>query len=293
MTGMSSDGFTTKRIRLAGHTRVIHAPGGDPFMAAFGRGRRYRGYARFCRAALRPGDSVVDVGANIGVTSLIAGERIGPAGRLLAVEASPLNARALTRTLAANGFSDAQVETCGVGAVSGTMPFHEASAFGFVMEHGNLLAAHGTLDIPIRTLDEIVGSAGLESVDLIKIDIEGYEWEALRGAVTTILRHDPLVFLEFNSWCQIVFYDRNPRAFLDYLIGTFPQLYLWQNGFLASVREIGTVAFLRRHLLETGCISDLVVAVGSERLERMAQELAPRPKGSLGWLSHIWTDRFG
>jgi FkbM family methyltransferase len=273
---MIPDSLVPKRVRLDGHGRTLYAEAGDPFLARFGSGKRYAAFGSFCAQYLRADDTFLDIGANIGVTSIIASRHLTN-GRILAVEASPRNGEALRRNIAVNGVARADVEICAVGAESGAQAFHEASAYGFVMTAKSLLSGHPTRSVPVKTVDQLVREHRLDRVDAIKLDIEGFEWEALRGAERTLQRHDPIVFLEFNSWCQIAFYDRNPRAFLEFLLDTFPQLYLWKDCRLVSVRELGAVGFLRENLIEGRCISDLVAARQSPRLDlpESAPEVGP------------------
>lgn len=277
-TGM--DQLVPTRVRLDGRRHVLYAEPNDPFVAQFGRGRRYAEFGRFCRAFLRPGDTFLDIGANIGVTAIIASHHLG-GGRILAVEASPRNGAALKRNLEENGVANAAVKICAAGAESGTTAFHEASAYGFVLDERSLLSEHPTREVPVKTIDQLVAEHRLERVDAIKLDIEGFEWEALRGAEKTLAAHDPVVFLEFNVWCQIAFYDRSPRAFLTYLLDTFPQLYLWKDSRLTSVRELGPVGFLHENLIKGRCVSDLVAARDSARFAGANVPGSRQPLGRL------------
>lgn len=262
--------FMSRSIRLAGRLRRVHAPSGDIYLKGFRRGRLFGDFDALCRLLLRPDDTVLDVGANIGLASLIAADFL-PRGRIVAVEASPANCRAMARNFADHGLDLAAIEACAVGANAGTASFLENSVFGHVMTTDNMVVQEG-ISVAQRTIDEIVEAHALRRVDLIKLDVEGFEPEALQGATDTLRRHDPIVFLEFNSWCQIASYNRNPRRFFECLLDTFPQLYLWRDRRLVSIREMGTFRFLHDHLTANRCVDDLVASGGNPRLEGMAAQ---------------------
>lgn len=186
---------------------------------------------------------MLDVGANIGLSSIVAADVL-PAGRILAVEGSGRNCEALRVNFARHGLPAHVVHTA-VGASSGSVTFFDSSAFGHVVVDANM-GPYGGEPTPLRTIDELVATHALPRVDFIKIDIEGFEQEALTGARGTLARHDPVIFLEFNSWCLIASYDRSPRAFLDWLLDTFPQLFVWRGGRLVSLRDLGPIASCTR-----------------------------------------------
>ena len=85
-----------------------------------------------------------------------------------------------------------------------------------------------------------------------------------------------MVLLEFNSWCLIAAFDGSPRAFLDWLLATFPQLCLWRDRQLVSVRDMGAFTFLHDHIVRHGALDDLVGATASARLR-------PEPHDRRSW----------
>ena len=264
MASTVSDEFLTRRVPLLGRRLLIRAPAGDYAFSRYTRGRGFRGYATLCRGVLRPDSVVLDVGANIGLTALIAAQ-IASRGRILAVEGAPRNHAALARNLAEHAAGIAEPIHCAVGASAGRAHFVDNSAFGHVQSAGTLVAVPPTV-VRQTTIDAIVAERGLPGLDLIKLDIEGFEQDALEGAHETLARFDPVVFLEFNVWCQIALYDRNPRRFLDWLLAAFPELYVWREERLISIREIGPLEFLRSNMIEQRCNDDLVAVRDPQRL---------------------------
>jgi FkbM family methyltransferase len=143
----------------------------------------------FIQREIRPGDVVVDVGANIGIFTILAGYQVWEHGRVLAYEASPQNIEVLRDNVALNWLSDRiEVVPRAAGAEDGTLPFLAPRRFGGggslqPIEH--LLATDDRrdtidrLEVEVEPLDARLG--GLERIDLIKIDVEGGEEQVFAG----------------------------------------------------------------------------------------------------------------
>lgn len=280
-----SDAFLTRRIPLAGRRLTISAPVGDAVFARYTHGRGLRRYKRLCSLMLEPDSVVLDVGANIGLTALVTAELV-PAGRVLAVEGAPRNHAALVRNLEAHAQGLAEAVHCAVGAREGDpVRFVDNSAFGHVVAEGTMIASPST-PVPLTTIDALAARHALARLDLIKLDIEGFEQDALEGARETLARFDPVVFLEFNVWCQIAHYDRNPRRFLDWLLDHFTELHVWRNEKLVSVRELGPLEFLRTNMTEHRCNDDLIAVRSATKLDRLR-----RSTRDGGWIGRLFARR--
>jgi FkbM family methyltransferase len=152
---------------------------------------------------LPPGGTFIDVGANFGIHAALAAARVGDAGRVLAVEASPVTLGLLAQNLANMGCPGAVA----VHAAAWSRP--EILRFRHITQvvGGSHVAFTGderpwdgvqyqVLGVP---LDTLVTLAGLERVDLIKIDVEGSEHRVLQGSAETLRRHRPTMIIEFNQ----------------------------------------------------------------------------------------------
>jgi len=148
--------------------------------------------------AVRPGDTVVDVGASTGMYTLAFARRVGPSGRVIAFEPDPRNFDVLRAHVALNGVEE-RVETvrAAVGSAPGTLSFSTGKgAFSHVT------ADPGADAVRVDSVPLDRALAG-RKVDLLKIDVEGYEEEVLRGAVE--LLRDParaprFLYLELHYW---------------------------------------------------------------------------------------------
>jgi FkbM family methyltransferase len=155
------------------------------------------------RERLRDGDVMLDVGANIGLMTMLAASLVGARGRVIAVEPIPLNRALIARSAQASGFG--QVEVIGAAASdrSGTIELrtHPTTSNSSTPAAAGerLRAADGrTIKVPAVVLDEAL--AELDRLDVVKIDIEGMEPCALRGLERTLTRFRPLLLSEFHPW---------------------------------------------------------------------------------------------
>lgn len=148
-------------------------------------------------AALKPGDTFVDVGANIGFFSLLAHRLVGPAGCVHAIEATPSTADLLDGNIALNKAGAIRVHRCAAGDRDGqvAMVVHDAGNIG--SNHLSFDAGDGAdVEIPLRRLDDLLAD---ENIRLIKLDIEGAEAMALRGAGTLLDGESaPALLFEFS-----------------------------------------------------------------------------------------------
>ena len=150
---------------------------------------------RFVRAWLQPGMRAVDVGANYGVYTLAAAMRVGPAGRVWAIEPTPQCAAFLRRSLEINGCTQAQVLETAVSERRGPVRFSLKS-----LSETNAVAegadAGPTIEVQASTLDELAAECGWSGIDFVKLDVEGHELRAIRGAERFLGANSPLVMIE-------------------------------------------------------------------------------------------------
>ncbi len=165
----------------------------DPGIRALARGEGEEGgyeypARAFLDAHLEPGDLFIDVGAHWGIFSLHAATRHRGKVRVLAIEPHPGNVAPLARAVGATGLERViEVISVAAGAAPGTAPLIFNSTMGHSLHAFGLPAGAkrlGTLTVPVLPLDLIVGErADLANRRIImKIDVEGYEPEAVVGA---------------------------------------------------------------------------------------------------------------
>ena len=172
------------------------------------------------------GCGVVDVGANIGVTTVIAGLLV-PAGCVLALEPVSETFEYLARNIADSNLTNVKCFNKAAGSSEGhvrlvTRPGHSFAAF---VGYDEVLARYTEYDeerVESITLDQLVASEELARVDFIKIDVEGFELEVLRGSARVLERFRPTVLLEANHYCLNVFRRISLVDFTEEILSYFP-----------------------------------------------------------------------
>ena len=156
----------------------------------------------FVRRTVKPGQTVLDLGANIGFFTMIMASIVGPLGRVYAFEPLDRNASLLQRSIAENGFQDRVIlERSAVGEVSGSARVvflkHTLNSGGsYLFDDGmEIPDGHGLQDVEMIALDDYDLR---HPVGFIKIDVEGAEPLAMRGARRTLRTDRPIILSELN-----------------------------------------------------------------------------------------------
>ncbi len=130
---------------------------------------------------------VLDVGANVGIYSVLLG-RLASRGHVHAFEPTATSAL-LRKNLSAAGLTNVTVHELALGRVTGNVEDAIYRMWGSEPER----------DVyRFSTLDDVVATAGLSRLDCIKIDVDGFDLEVLKGAEKTLARFDPWVIVEIN-----------------------------------------------------------------------------------------------
>lgn len=186
---------------LANHLRTVPTRYGDMTYLAddqyIGRGLELYGEyseleVQLWRQLIKPGNTVLDAGANIGTLTLALADIVGSDGRVIAVEAQPETADLLKRNT--EGRENIEVWECALGRASGTIKVPSLAALGH-KNYGGVSLGGGELEVQIRPLDAFVAR---DRIDFIKADVEGMEIAVLHGARGTIKRYRPLLYLEYH-----------------------------------------------------------------------------------------------
>ena len=146
--------------------------------------------------SIRPGTLVLDIGAHVGIYTLLAANRVGSAGKVIAVEPNPENLRLLDDNVRYNKFDRiVQVIPNAASNRRETMRLFRGTRSMESSLH-SLDEIESVISVECVRLDEAVGP---ERVAVIKLDVEGHEIEALEGMEASIRRSDGLVlFIECN-----------------------------------------------------------------------------------------------
>jgi FkbM family methyltransferase len=170
---------------------------------------------------LHEGDVVLDLGANVGAYTLRAARKVGPGGRVVAVEPLSEAVELLRRNIRHNRFANITVIEAAVCDRDGDTVIH----VGPRLNSASLVKKAGApRTIRAVTVDRLVADLGLPRVDVVKMDIEKAESLALAGMRMTIERYSPLCLFE-NSTAA-----RATLEGLGYETGTFTRAGIWARG---------------------------------------------------------------
>ena len=146
---------------------------------------------------LRPGMGVLDVGANIGYFSMLSASLVGPSGFVLAVEPNPENARMLEASRRLNGYEHVTIAQVAAGRSTGLLALHVAQSNGTTSNpSSNLEALLAARTVPCIAIDHLIPAG--QQINLIKVDVEGAEYNALLGCSDLIARDRPVIISEFS-----------------------------------------------------------------------------------------------
>lgn len=183
-------------------------------------------------ARCNPGDVVVDVGANTGVYSL-AVAAAEPTATAVAVEPNPAVCAQLRTNVRLNGYERRiQVLETGLGNETGTRPFYrstydELGSFEATNAGAWEARVRDSFDVSIARLDELVDNERIPAPDHVKVDVEGFGYDVLRGAESTLRRHRPVVYFEPH---RVADSDRNEHAVADFLTSLGYRIRTRENG---------------------------------------------------------------
>jgi FkbM family methyltransferase len=153
---------------------------------------------------LRPGDTFVDLGANVGYFAIRAAAIVGASGRVLAVEPVADLARLIEQSARRNRLGNVQVIAVALGKTSGSGVMHVPISSGISYLAAEAAEPAPSGDEPLRasqavrvmTLDELIEHNRIDAVRLLKIDVEGRELDVLLGARATLARFRPVLIVE-------------------------------------------------------------------------------------------------
>jgi len=155
----------------------------------------------FVSQYLRPGDKAMDIGANVGIFSVVMGASVGAHGAVFAFEPVASNVLRLEKNLGRNALGNVSVFPVALGAADGQMRLHMATdpAYPSLHEVQGGFGSGTEVLVQVRSLDCIWEELGCPDISMVKIDVEGSELEVLRGASRFLTTSCPTLLIEANS----------------------------------------------------------------------------------------------
>ncbi|QQR68686.1 MAG: FkbM family methyltransferase [Alphaproteobacteria bacterium] len=218
---------------------------------------------------INKGDTVLDIGANIGCCALFYGSK---AREVHAFEPSPSTFNLLQTNIDKARMPQVHAHNIGLGIKKATMPLSfspNMRAGAFISDKTQPSSGHVMERISIRKLDDVVRSLRLRRVDFIKIDVEGFEMNVIKGGRTTLRKHRPVVVLELNHWCLNAFQRLSVPEFFDFLRSIFPILYAVEGDSYMNLHDPGeSYIVMYQHIVRNFRFSNIVAAFDPSQIVR-------------------------
>ncbi len=159
---------------------------------------------QFVQKFLKPGMVFFDIGANQGFYTLLAAKKVGPQGKIFAFEPVPREFKNLKWNIFINGLKNVKVEARALGCQNGvTDMFYclngKGSYSSLQPPSEKVKARRKVIKVPITSLDRYVQHNNMLSIDFIKIDAEGGEFDILKGGVTVLSKLRPVLMCEVSN----------------------------------------------------------------------------------------------
>lgn len=140
---------------------------------------------------IKKDDVVIDCGANVGEFSLIAAKKVGPTGLVISIEPSKLISKKLKENFSINDFHNFKILEIAVSDKVTKTILYECGVSELSSLDPNLLdkPVTNTIEIQVDTLDNVISSNNIDSIAMLKMDIDGYEHEAFLGCLESFKKN--------------------------------------------------------------------------------------------------------
>ena len=170
-----------------------------------GSEERYANFASVLTRLVQPGDTCLDIGANVGMATVPLALAVGRGGRVVAVEPHPQVAARLRENLAINNLKQVQVIEAALCSEDGPVVFYGFPTGAKTNMRSSLTAsAWASEPMQVRGLTgaSLTSEVGLHGCDLIKTDVQGHDLEVIRQLAGLIEEHRPRVIFEYapRTW---------------------------------------------------------------------------------------------
>jgi FkbM family methyltransferase len=161
-------------------------------------------FTKVVMAELKPGMTIIDIGANIGYYTLLEAKMVGNSGKVYAIEPEPANFERLKNNIALNKYTNIQSYNMAAGDTNGTKTLYQSESpnlhnlLGENGTNGPNKSYIGTLDVQAVNLDTFLKDK--QPPDLVRMDVEGYEYYVIEGMKKTLnSNHNLMIFMELHT----------------------------------------------------------------------------------------------
>jgi FkbM family methyltransferase len=167
----------------------------SPAVKGFLKGNLHeRGEVAFLDSVVEEGMNVIDIGANIGITTVAVAERIGRRGKLHSFEPTPRYFNMLKKNISIKGLENVKLyELAMTDQVGRAYFYRKGLSTGIALEEGS-----EKFEVSSTTVDRFLSEEKVERIDLINMDCEGSELLVLKAAKETLLKNKVKIFCEIH-----------------------------------------------------------------------------------------------
>ncbi len=195
------------------------------------------------------GNTVIDIGANIGAVTLCLAKKVTPQGMIHSFEPDAVNFQKLKKNIALNNFGNIKINQLGLGNTPGVFNLEilDKNNKGKNRITENLQGdKKNSTSIKVITLDTYAKENNIKNINLIKIDVEGFEHNILLGGIETIRANKPILFIEIVDE-NLVYHNTSATALIQLLE---KEKY--------TIIEAGTNKEITSNLDFSGCHIDII-----------------------------------
>lgn len=210
---------------------------------------------------------VLDIGANVGCVSILFS---GLAQNVFSFEPSPTTFKYLSANIENAGLRNVTAFNFGLGSKEGesTITYSPHFRAGAFVSDKLKNIGHGTITetIKIKTVDGMVQEHKISKIDLIKMDVEGFEKEVITGARNVLSTFKPVTVLELNHFCLNAIQRITVPDFFDFLKSVFPIVLAVDGNSFANIYDAGDTYEVLYNNIVNNHYSNIVAAFYPEQL---------------------------
>ena len=194
---------------------------------------------------IKPGMICIDLGANIGYYAILEGKLVGKKGKVICIEPSPTNFSYLKKNIELQQNSNFEAFNFAIGDRDSTVKFKVSNRSNWSRVISEKREVENddqtkTIEVPMKKLDSFLRERPQPKIDLIRMDIEGFEYESFFGMVETLKKFKPTLIIEIHS---VEMGLERSKEFLDNLrkLGYNIKYYFprfWDFKIISSMKDV-------------------------------------------------------
>ncbi|MFQ3308539.1 MAG: FkbM family methyltransferase [Candidatus Nanohaloarchaea archaeon] len=196
------------------------------------------------RSEIEEGDAIADIGSNIGYYTLMAAKEAGNSGKVFSIEPDPETYQRLNENIELNDYSNIKTLNKAIGSSRKKEYFTRSKITN--TRHIHYEGEEKDLEVEVQSLDNVIE----ENIDVVRMDVEGYEHNILKGMKNTLSENNVKLFLEMHPR-KIKFYDSSLEDLMSFLSRyDFKVKYLVRHSMKGNPSQFIRLSHPKREVLE-------------------------------------------